>query len=190
MITYRKIDRTFLNQYDKVSMNIFVEKEFKVEKINNGLGGLKFNEVAVAPYIKDLGKYAVVTEYEKYFNIDNWQFFMVFDEAKPIGGMTLVSQTPEIRMLDGRDDLCVLWDIRVEDEYKHMGIGQKLFDLGVEWARENGLKQMKIECQNNNIPACKFYHKQGAILAKIDEYAYYDDEEAMNEVQFIWYLDL
>lgn len=52
-------------------------------------------------------------------------------------------------------------------------------------------KQMKIECQNNNVEACKFYHKQGAaVLGKIDEYAYYNDVEDRNEVQFIWYLDL
>lgn len=49
---------------------------------------------------------------------------------------------------------------------------------------------MKIECQNNNEPACKFYHKQGAVLRKIDEYAYFDDIESRFEVQFIWYLDL
>lgn len=35
-----------------------------------------------------------------------------------------------------------------------------------------------------------FFHKQGAILRKIDEYAYIDDPESAFEVQFIWYLDL
>ncbi len=27
--------------------------------------------------------------------------------------------------------------------------------------------------QNNNVQACKFYQKQGAVLSKIDMYAYY-----------------
>ncbi|WP_160166418.1 hypothetical protein [Clostridium sp. Ade.TY] len=49
---------------------------------------------------------------------------------------------------------------------------------------------MKIECQNNNVNACKFYNKQGAVLSKIDEYAYYEDIEDRDEVQLIWYLDL
>jgi ribosomal protein S18 acetylase RimI-like enzyme len=93
-------------------------------------------------------------------------------------------------MLDGRDDLTVLWDIRVDDKYKQQGIGKKLFDLATDWSRNNGFKQMKIECQNNNVPACKFYHKQGEILRKIDEYAYIDDTESAFEVQLIWYLDL
>ena len=49
---------------------------------------------------------------------------------------------------------------------------------------------MMIECQNNNVAACKFYQKQGALLSKIDMYAYYHEEECKNEVQLIWYLDL
>jgi hypothetical protein len=53
-----------------------------------------------------------------------------------------------------------------------------------------GFNQMKIECQNNNVPACRFYHKHGALLAKIDQYAYYNEINVRGEVQFIWYLNL
>ena len=49
---------------------------------------------------------------------------------------------------------------------------------------------MKIECQNNNVPAVKFYHKQGAVLSAIDEYAYYNEPKYRNEAQLIWFLDL
>ena len=48
----------------------------------------------------------------------------------------------------------------------------------------------KIECQNNNIPAVKFYHKQGAVLSAINEYAYYNEPEYRHETQFIWFLDI
>ncbi len=47
----------------------------------------------------------------------------------------------------GRKDACVLWDIRVEDGYKHKGIGQKLFDLCKSGAAEDGYSQMLIETQ-------------------------------------------
>jgi len=115
---------------------------------------------------------------------------MAFDGERPIGGATLATRTEEINMLAGRDDLAVLWDIRVDGDYKHQGIGQALFDMAVKWAREQWLVQMKIECQNNNIPAVKFYHKQGAVLSAIDEYAYYREPELRHEAQLIWYLDL
>lgn len=36
----------------------------------------------------------------------------------------------------------------------------------------------------------KFYHKQGAVLSKVDMYAYYDVPDCRSEVQFLWYLDL
>lgn len=48
----------------------------------------------------------------------------------------------------------------------------------------------KIECQNNNVTACRFYRSKGAVLCKIDEYAYYDHKEYRDEAQIIWYLDV
>ena len=93
-------------------------------------------------------------------------------------------------MLYGRNDACVLWDIRVADAYKHHGIGQKLLDIGLAGAKKEGYSQMIIECQNNNVPACNFYKKQGAMLSKIDMYAYYFEADIRNEVQFVWYLNL
>lgn len=190
IITYKAIDKTYFSLYDQVSMIVNVESEYFIEKINNGLGGIIIKEQPVTPYIKDLGKYEIAAEYEKKFNIVNWHFYMAFDGETPVGATTLVSRTKEINMLDDRDDLCVLWDIRVANGYKYKGIGQKLFDYGREWAKKQGLKQIKIECQNNNVPACKFYHKQGAVLSKIDEYAYHNDDDARHEVQLIWYLDI
>jgi len=161
MITFREVDNSFLALYDKVSMNVDMCSEYKVKGINNGLGGLVLEEVAVMPYVKDLSIYERATEYEKQFDITNWRFYMAFDE-----------------------------DIRVADAYKHKGIGQRLLDMGVANARKDGYQQMIIECQNNNVPACKFYHKQGAMLSKIDMYAYYSEPEIRDEIQLIWYLDI
>ena len=107
-----------------------------------------------------------------------------------LGAMTIVGKTDGLNMLYGREDACVLWDIRIADAYKHNGIGQKLLDMGVLNAKKDGYQQMIIECQNNNVPACKFYQKQGAVLSKIDMYAYYSEPEIRNEIQFIWYLDI
>jgi Acetyltransferase (GNAT) family. len=53
-----------------------------------------------------------------------------------------------------------------------MGVGTKLFSIAVEWSKPKGLKHMKIERQNINVQACRFYHNCGAVLGKIDEYAY------------------
>lgn len=86
-----------------------------MEKINNGLGGLLIHQVLVAPYIKDLSQYEITTEYETHFDITHWQFFMAFDGDVPVGGITLASRTENVEILEGLDDLCVLWDICIED---------------------------------------------------------------------------
>lgn len=190
MITYKSIEAEFIRQIEEIPMKVYVTSEYKIEKVNNGLGGFLFKEVPVSPYIIDFGKYVIKPEYEKEFNISNWKFFIAFDNNKPIGAATLACKTQGVRMLEGREDLCVLWDIRVTEEYKHKGIGQGLFDTCKNWCKSQGYKQIKIECQNVNIPACKFYHKQGAVLSALNEYAYYDDEESKNQIQLIWYLDL
>ena len=190
MISYKKIDASYFDKYEKIPMLVHVKSIFKLEKINNGLGGILLKETPVEAYIKDLGVFEQPTKYADEFDITNWAFFMAFDGELPIGAVAIASKTKEVNMLDGRDDLSVLWDIRVDDRYKHQGVGTKLFETAVEWSKSNGFIQMKIECQNNNVQACKFYHKQGAILGKIDAYAYYKDIDIRDEVQLIWYLEL
>lgn len=66
-------------------------------------------------------------------------------------------QTPGVNILEGREDLAVLWDIRVDSAYRREGVGEKLFWRTVEWARIKGCKLLKVETQNINVPACRFY---------------------------------
>ena len=190
MIYVKKTDRSCFEMYDSISMNVDVRSEYRIKRIDNGLGGMVFEEIPVTPYIKDLSVYERATEYEKEFDITYWSFYMAFDDEKPVGAATVAAKTDKLYMLAGRDDVCVLWDIRVADGYKHQGIGQKMLDLAIKDAKAEGYRPMIIECQNNNVPACKFYHKQGARLSKLDMYAYYDEPDCRNEVQFLWYLDL
>ncbi len=190
MLIFKEVDSSFFELYDEVTMNVEVRSEYKVERIDRGLGGFLLEEIPVKPYRKDLGKYERATEYEKQFDITNWRFYMAFDGKVPVGAVTVAGKTEGLQMLSGREDTCVLWDIRVADAYKHRGIGQKLLDMGIAGAKQDGYGQMMIECQNNNVPACKFYHKQGAVLSKIDMDAYCLEPEICNEVQFIWYLEM
>lgn len=190
MITYKEVDKSYFELYDTVSMNVDVQSEYKVERINSGLGGFTLEEIQVSPYIKDLSKYERAVNYEKDFDVTNWRFYMAFSGDVPVGAMTIAGKTEGLHMLSGRTDACVLWDIRVADAYKHNGIGQELLKMGIAGAKSDGYRQMIIECQNNNVPACRFYQKQGALLSKIDMYAYYSEPEVRDEIQFVWYLNI
>jgi ribosomal protein S18 acetylase RimI-like enzyme len=187
MITYQQASTDFLDDYDKIPMKLTVTTILKVIKLGQGLDGIqyRFEEMDVKPYIKDFTEGESVKRWLEHFKIATWAFFMANDGENPIGGAAVVANAPEICMLDGRNDLTVLWDIRVSENYKHQGIGEHLFKMAYNWSKDNGYKKMKIESQNTNIPACRFYQKQGAELVVIDENRYGTDE-----VMFLWYVNL
>jgi GNAT superfamily N-acetyltransferase len=188
MITFKKADFDCLELYNQIPMKVLVTRIIEVKKSGTGLGVIayEFHEKDVRPYIKDFaeeGESAV--RWKKEFDISHWALFMAFDTLKPIGGAVVAARTPSIRMLDGRDDIALLWDIRVDDHYKRQGIGHRLFTMAVDWSKEQGYQYLKIECQNTNLPACRFYEKHGAELIVVNEHAY-----GNGEVMFLWYLSL
>ena len=95
--------------------------------------------------------------------------------------------TPGLDMLEGRTDLACLWDVRVHPDRRREGVGSLLFQHCAEWARSKGCWRLKIETQNINVPACKFYADRGCELRAIHPGAY---PELPDETQMLWYLDL
>ncbi len=183
-----EINEDKLYDYSQIPMLVNVSSIYELDKINHGLGGILLKETKVNPYVKDLGKEEDPLSWTKDFDTKNWAFFIVYDKSVTIAGATLVYQTKEVKMLDNRDDLCVLWDIRVHPQYKKKGIGKALFRTCVEWAKSRECCQIKIESQNNNVPACQFYVQNGCELGEINEYAYYGEYD--DEVRLIWYKNL
>ncbi len=92
-----------------------------------------------------------------------------------------------VHMLEGRDDLAVLWDLRVHPDHRRTGVGQRIFVAAVDWARQHDCVELKIETQNVNVPACRFYARQGCRLGSIVSHAY---AELPDEIQLIWRLSL
>ena len=90
-------------------------------------------------------------------------------------------------MLEGRRDLAVLWDIRIFPDARGHGVGSALFERVEAWAQFHGCRQLKIETQNTNVPACRFYERQGCQLRAIHRAAY---PQLPQEIQLLWYKDL
>ena len=145
-------------------------------------------EEAVSPYLKD---YDSVDEnprlLAKDFDLRNWVVISAFDGTSRVGGAIIAYRTEGVNMLEGKDDLAVVWDIRVNKAYRGMGVGSKIFQRCVDWAKENNCTRLKVETQNNNVKACKFYVSQGAKLSNLNRYAYNDYPD---EIQLIWSIDL
>lgn len=81
MISFKEVDRFFFPLYDEDPMNVNANSIYEIKRINNGLGGIVFEEKEGAPYIKDLSKYEKACDYDKLFNINRWRFYMAFDSA-------------------------------------------------------------------------------------------------------------
>jgi ribosomal protein S18 acetylase RimI-like enzyme len=150
------------------------------------------HEVPVeAPYIKDYDSYGELpTDWPRIFDVRNWGFFLALDGTHPVGAATVAFDTTGVFMLEARRDLSVLWDIRVAPEAQGRGVGRLLFDYAGSWSRARGCTQMKIETQNVNIPACKFYHSMGCTLGEIRRFGYAAVPHVAHEVMMCWYFDL
>ena len=185
MITIKEINKNELEAYGSIPFWYKTNKKYEIIKKNRGLEGLELKLVDCKEFYKDFG--SRVDSWLKTFDLSNWYFFAAYDEDKMIGGATLATKTNNCHMLEKREDLALLWDLRISDEYKHQGIGTKLFNIVKEFATKKGFKELKVECQNTNPSAVNFYHKQGMHLDSINEHAYIDYPD---EVQLLWYLDL
>jgi ribosomal protein S18 acetylase RimI-like enzyme len=79
-------------------------------------------------------------------------------------------------------------DLAVDRAVRGSGVGLRLMDRAVQWARERGLPGMRLETQSNNVAACRFYRRCGFVLGGYDEYQYATVPELRNEVALFWYL--
>jgi ribosomal protein S18 acetylase RimI-like enzyme len=83
----------------------------------------------------------------------------------------------------GGDTVAYLWDLRVAPAWRRGGIGQALFGAAESWARARGCTELRVETQNINVAACRFYRRQGCSLVHVDTAAY---PELPGEVRLIW----
>lgn len=179
-----------LPEYGGVPIAFEVKSRFRVEVVSNGLGGIRLIEEKVdPPYVKDYdGLEGPERWARRSWDLSKWIFLGAFREDERIGGAIVAFHVEGMDYCDGREDLAGLWDIRVSPEYRGRGVGKALFQQAEVCARNRGCTQLKIETQNINVAACRFYERMGASLGKVHLYAY--RTEGLDEVELTWYNDL
>lgn len=114
-------------------------------------------------------------------NPESWKSFIALDNFRMVGichgqtsvaAMSLVHDNPSVRMLDGRKDMLLVWDLRVHPDHKGKGYGRALIEYAIREAETLGVNHLRIETQNTNPNAVDFYHAMGFELAQIREHAY------------------
>ncbi|MDD4029504.1 MAG: GNAT family N-acetyltransferase [Caldisericia bacterium] len=182
-----------LKIYSKISIAFWIEKILQIDLQKNGLQGIPFHESSAEHSVRkiydQLPKNSPL-DWEREFDTKKWHIVLAYIEDKPVAGAILIHDSPEINMLCSRKDLAVLWDIRVNEEYRGMGIGTVLFHYAMHWSKNRGAQWLKIETQNTNFDACKFYKKMGCYLGGIDCFAYGGTAKSTDEIMLLWYKEL
>lgn len=178
-----------LVDYETIPISFRVERVLQLEQTPAGRIGFIFSEqMLAAPYIKDYDQPdSKPTIWANTWDISRWGMFTADTGGALVGGAVVAWDTPEILQLQGRRDVCALWDIRVAPSARGRGVGRALFEAAAAWARARGAVGMNIETQSINVPACRFYAAQGCTLVAVDVHAY---PELPDEIQLIWYLKL
>ncbi len=179
-----------LPEYARIPISFEVRSIFDVQLLEDGLQGIRLTERRLeTPWIKDYDAYENEgpLSWGQLWDISNWVMISAFVDDSMIGGCVIAYDTPGVYKLEGRKDIAVLWDLRVAPEFRGKGIGGQLLDAAVAWARKKQCRLMKIETQNINVPACRFYAKHGFILGAVNRFAY---PELPDEVELIWCKEL
>ena len=177
-----------LYEYSKIPISFQVESVYKIKLKKAGIAGLDIQEEKVGnPYLKDYDVFESPMDWPAKFDLKNWAVFFAYINENVVGGATVAFNTKNVNMLDGRDDLTVLWDIRVKPEHRNKGVGSKLLEKRESWAKIKKCRRMKIETQNINVKACKFYKNHGYFLGGYHQFEY---SCCPDEIMFLWYKDL
>jgi GNAT superfamily N-acetyltransferase len=177
-----------LEDYARIRMSFVVRHILDVVALDDGLSGFRLSERELEiPYVKDYDAIESPLQWTRSFDMSKWGFFVARSQGVSLGGAAVAFDTPGVTMLEGRRDLAVLWDIRVAGEARGQGVGTALFAAVEKWAVARGCVRLKVETQNINLPACRFYAKQGCVLGSIHRFAY---PEFPSEAQLLWYKQL
>ena len=179
-----------LPEYARVPIILTVDCVLEVTNRDDGPHAFAWSERRLeVPYEKD---YDVIAgegplQWPRRFDLSNWAFFLARCATRVVGGAAVAFDTSGLTMLEGRRDLAVLWDIRVSPDARRRGVGSALLDRVEAWAQLHGCRQLKVETQNTNVQACRFYERHGCQLRAIHPGVY---PELPEEVRLLWYKHL
>jgi GNAT superfamily N-acetyltransferase len=172
-------------EYDAISIAFDVTSRLVPRRPNPGLPFTLTEQPVEPPYVKD---YDAIGERPRdwagRFDTSGWALLLARMEGECVGGAAIAWRTSGVDLLDGRSDLALLWDIRIAPAFRRRGVGRRLFEAAEDWARARGCRELKVETQNINVAACRFYAAFGCELRAIRQDA---DPQCPGEAQFLWY---
>ena len=138
---------------------------------------LIYTIVPVEPYEREV--HAEDTDYG-FDEAGSTIFFAEVDRSAKLAG--------RIKMLKWWNQFGYVEDLVLNPEYRGLGIGRKLLERGIQWARENNFPGVMLETQDDNVPACTLYQSCGFVLSGFDRNVYKAINPHTKETALYWYL--
>lgn len=113
-----------------------------------------------------------------------------FDDTVPAVYLAEFGGKPagRIRMISWWNGFAYVDDVVVNPEFRGQGIGRRLLEHGIQWARENNYPGVMLETQHDNVPACMLYQSCGFALGGFDANVYKALHLPNPEIALYWYL--
>lgn len=179
-----------LPDYASVPMAVLVTERFEGPAIQAMADGIVASATPVsAPYWKNYDSYSgnSPADWTTRFDTSHWKIFVAYHDGRRAGGAVLIHGDAQIDLLDGRSDLALMWDVRVAADARRLGVGRALLEAVAGAAKRAECRALRVETQNVNVPACRFYQACGFVLETVRHQAYPD---LPDEIQLLWTLSL
>jgi ribosomal protein S18 acetylase RimI-like enzyme len=173
-ITLRQMDARSLPQVDQFNRNSIVSSKLV---LHFGDHKLTYSIVPVAPYEKILS--IDVEDYITYIENPEKIIFFADVDGQPAGQIKITTQWHKFAYIE---------ELVIDTEFRGKGVGYALMRRAIAWAKAKGFPGIKLETQDNNVPACKLYEKCGFVLGGFDLYVYSNFPENLGEMALYWYL--
>jgi len=174
-----------LGQYARVPITFTVRETADVVEVPPASGHLVLRpRVLEQPWVKDYDDDGGPETWGSRFDLSSWRFFAARVAGERVGGAVVVFRAADVDMLRGREDVALLWDIRVAPAARGQGVGAALVAAAQAWSAAHGAEWLEVETQNVNVPACRFYERMGFVLREVHRHAY---PSLPDEVQLLWY---
>ena len=97
--------------YATTPISFLVDRVLRVDVPASEAALVQLDEVRCIPYWKDYDEEDgnAPTDWSSRFDTSNWRVFSAWSGEQRLGGIVVVHDSPAIDMLEGRDDLAVLW---------------------------------------------------------------------------------
>lgn len=139
------------------------------------------------PWVKDYDQRSPPLSWADEFDVSQWAILAAHRDRRVVGGAVLAWRTPGLDLLDRRDDRVVVWDLRVAPHARGSGVGRALWEAAERWARARDAREIRVETQDVNAPACHFYAAMGCAPIHVEADVYRDFPD---ELQILWHKDL